>query len=89
MNRAQSIWPCSSQSPVRYLCDAEAEFSESAKLMSTESWKVFLECEAKDVDCIPMVMYKGVQWCQISSENRGGLSDRGSEGVMWFATICD
>lgn len=57
--------------------------------MSTDSWKVSLECEAKDVDCIPLGMYKGVQWYKISSENMRELSDGGSEEVMWFATICD
>lgn len=61
----------------------------SAKLMSTDSWKVFLECEPKDVDCILMGMYKGVHWYKISSENMTELSDRGNEEVMWFATICN
>ena len=57
--------------------------------MSTNSWKVFLECEAKDVDCILRGMYKGFQWYNISSENMRELSDGGSEEVMCFATICD
>jgi len=30
---------------------------------------VFLECEARDVGCIPMGMYKGVQQYKLSSDN--------------------
>lgn len=54
--------------------------------MSTDSWGTCSECEDKDVDCIPMDVHKGVQWCKTGSENRRQLPDGGE---MWFATTCD
>lgn len=41
------------------------------------------------MDCMPMGVHKGAQWCKISSENMRELSDGGSEEVMWFATMCN
>lgn len=56
--------------------------------MSTDSWKVFSESEAEDVDCIPVGTREGVQRCKISPESMKRLADGGSGEVRWFAAPC-